>query len=165
VLSVTNSAGFVSQIDYFDRKVASKNLSNYKIIKQGYFAYNPSRINVGSIDLLQNYEVGVLSPMYIIFKTNDKLDNYFFKYWLSTNIFKQQLKIFLSGSVRQSLNFNDMQLMKIKLPPLAEQQKIAKVLSTADREIELLKEELEQLKKQKKGLMQRLLSGEVRVRV
>ncbi len=55
--------------------------------------------------------------------------------------------------------------MKIKLPPLAEQQKIAKVLSIADREIELLKEELEQLKKQKKGLMQRLLSGEVRVRV
>ncbi len=54
---------------------------------------------------------------------------------------------------------------KVILPPLAEQQKIAKVLSIADREIELLKEELEQLKKQKKGLMQRLLSGEVRVKV
>jgi len=55
--------------------------------------------------------------------------------------------------------------MKLKLPPLQEQQKIAQVLSTADKEIELLKNELESLKEQKKGLMQKLLTGEVRVTV
>lgn len=53
--------------------------------------------------------------------------------------------------------------LKIKLPPLKEQQKIAQVFSTADKEIVLLKEELEALKEQKRGLMQRLLNGDVRV--
>jgi len=60
---------------------------------------------------------------------------------------------------------SEYQEIELKLPSLQEQQKIADVLSTADREIELLKKELEELKKQKKGLMQRLLSGEVRVKV
>ena len=60
---------------------------------------------------------------------------------------------------------SEYQEIELKLPSLQEQQKIADGLSTADREIELLKKELEELKKQKKGLMQRLLSGEVRVKV
>jgi type I restriction enzyme S subunit len=55
--------------------------------------------------------------------------------------------------------------MKIKLPPLREQQKIAEVLSNVDKEIDLLKNELQELKEQKKGLMQKLLTGKVRVKV
>jgi type I restriction enzyme S subunit len=64
-----------------------------------------------------------------------------------------------------SIGAGDLKTYKIVIPPLQEQQKIAQVLSTADKEIELLKHKLEELKKQKKGLMQRLLSGEVRVKV
>ena len=69
------------------------------------------------------------------------------------------------GSTRFNLSKIQVMKIKLKLPSLQEQQKIADVLSTADREIKLLKKELEELKKQKKGLMQRLLSGEVRVKV
>jgi type I restriction enzyme S subunit len=58
-----------------------------------------------------------------------------------------------------------MSLMKIKLPPLREQQKIAEVLSNVDKEIDLLKNELQELKEQKKGLMQKLLTGKVRVKI
>jgi len=80
----------------------------------------------------------------------------------------QNKNYFLSqavGSTVKSLRLPMFKKMKIKLPSLTEQQKIAKVLSTADREIKLLKKELKELKKQKKGLMQRLLSGEVRVKI
>lgn len=165
VLSVTNKHGFIAQKDYFDKEVASKDTSNYKIVKKGNFAYNPSRINVGSLGLLEEYEIGILSPMYVIFECLKGLDKQYLNYWLNTHNFSGNLSKFLSGSVRDSLAFNDMKLMKIKLPSLPEQQKISEVLSLADDEINLLKNELDELKLQKKGLMQKLLTGEVRVRV
>lgn len=165
VLSVTNKHGFIAQKDYFEKEVASKDTSNYKIVKKGNFAYNPSRINVGSLGLLEEYEIGILSPMYVIFECLKGLDKQYLNYWLNTHNFTGNLSKFLSGSVRDSLAFNDMKLMKIKLPSLPEQQKIAEVLSLADDEINLLKNELEELKLQKKALMQKLLTGEVRVKV
>jgi type I restriction enzyme S subunit len=67
VLSVTNHRGFVLPEDQFERRVASQNLDNYKVVCKGQFAYNPSRINVGSIARLDNWETGVLSPMYVVF--------------------------------------------------------------------------------------------------
>ena len=165
VLSVTNKHGFIAQKDYFEKEVASKDTSNYKIVKKGNFAYNPSRINVGSLGLLEEYEIGILSPMYVIFECLKGLDKQYLNYWLNTHNFTGNLSKFLSGSVRDSLAFNDMKLMKIKLPSLPEQQKIAEVLSLADDEINLLKTELEELNLQKKALMQKLLTGEVRVKV
>ena len=165
VLSVTNKHGFIAQKDYFEKEVASKDTSNYKIVKKGNFAYNPSRINVGSLGLLEEYEIGILSPMYVIFECLKGLDKQYLNYWLNTHNFTGNLSKFLSGSVRDSLAFNDMKLMKIKLPSLPEQQKIAEVLSLADDEINLLKKELDELKQQKKALMQKLLTGEVRVKV
>ena len=81
VLSITNSQGFVKQEDYFEGTVHSKNIQNYKIVRKNQFAYNPSRINVGSIDILKKYEEGVLSPMYVVFQTNeDRLNSDYFKY-------------------------------------------------------------------------------------
>ena len=70
VLSVTNSRGFISQEEYFEGTVHSQNISNYKIVRKNQFAYNPSRINVGSIDILTAYDEGALSPMYVVFEVN-----------------------------------------------------------------------------------------------
>ena len=81
VLSVTNKFGFVTQVEYFDKSVASDNMTNYKIVKKGNFAYNPSRINVGSIALLESYEIGILSPMYVVFECLKNSDNRFLKFW------------------------------------------------------------------------------------
>lgn len=69
VLSVTNSRGFIDQSQQFDRTVASEDASNYKIVRKGQFAYNPSRVNVGSLDLLRNFDEGILSPMYVVFSS------------------------------------------------------------------------------------------------
>lgn len=80
-------------------------------------------------------------------------------------MFKKQMDKYLSGSVRETLSFEDMGLMKIKLPSMEEQKMIVDLLNNMNTEIELLEKELEALKLQKKGLMQRLLTGEVRVKV
>lgn len=164
VLSVTNKFGFVTQVEYFDKSVASDNTANYKIVKKGNFAYNPSRINVGSIALLENYEIGILSPMYVVFECLKNLDNRFLNFWFQSHNFIGNLYKYLAGSVRESLNFKDMKTISIKLPNLKEQQKIAEVLTACDDEINLLNLKLENLKKQKQGLMQKLLSGKVRVK-
>lgn len=165
VLNVTNKFGFVTQVEYFDKSVASDNMTNYKIVKKGNFAYNPSRINVGSIALLESYEIGILSPMYVVFECLKNSDNRFLKFWFQSHNFIGNLYKYLAGSVRKSLNFKDMKTISIKLPNLNEQQKIAEVLAACDDEINLLNLKLENLKKQKQGLMQKLLSGKIRVRI
>lgn len=68
VFSVTNSEGFIRSTDYFEKEVFSKNISNYKIVKPNQFAYNPSRINVGSIDFLRTDFDVAISPLYVSFQ-------------------------------------------------------------------------------------------------
>jgi len=99
--------------------------------------------------------------VHIIKNKNDKLELKFLYY----SLVHKNITAFLNGGTRAKLNKKDLLLLKLKLPPLQEQQKIAKVLTLADKEIELLKNELEELKQQKKGLMQKLLTGEVRVKI
>lgn len=166
VLSVTNSRGFILPEEQFSRVVASEDLSNYKVVKNGEFAYNPSRLNVGSIDRLDNFTDGVLSPMYVIFKCNEKLSSNYMKHWITTTEFNTKVKNSAQGSVRETVDFKTLSSIKINLPSdISEQQAIADVLSTADDEINLLNQKLEALKEQKKGLMQQLLTGQVRVKV
>ena len=98
-------------------------------------------------------------------RVNEDINNVFIKYWMNSDIFEKQIESQVSGSSQKNLNVGWLKNFKIKLPSLPEQQKIAEVLSLADDEINLLKNELEELKLQKKALMQKLLTGEVRVKV
>lgn len=166
VLSVTNSRGFINQSEQFDRSVASVDLSNYKIVKKGQFAYNPSRVNVGSLDLLKNFEEGILSPMYVVFKTDPKqLLPEFLYYHLKSWWFTGHIPQYVQGSVRDSLSFDGLQSMSFFIPSIDEQIKIVEVLSEARQELEIKQKHLEELKTQRKGLMQKLLTGEVRVKI
>ena len=166
VLSVTNSRGFILPEEQFARVVASEDLSNYKVVENGQYAYNPSRLNVGSIDRLDNFENGVLSPMYVIFQCNEKLCSDYFKHWITTAEFSTKVRNSAQGSVRETVDFKTLSTIKFYIPTdISEQQAIADVLSTADDEINLLNQKLEALKTQKKGLMQKLLTGQIRVKV
>ena len=164
VLSVTNKDGFVIQNEFFGKTIASKDLSNYKIVDKWDFAYNPARVNVGSISMLENFDVCIVSPMYVVFSINHEIIyKYFLKYWIQSHNFNGYIKSLSAGSVRSILSFDAMSTMKIKVPSLEEQKKIAGLLSAIDDEIENFKKQLELRKQQKKGLMQRLLTGEVRI--
>ena len=165
VLSVTNKNGFVPPEQQFGKKIASEDLSNYKIIEKRQFAYNPSRINVGSIARLDEFDSAVLSPMYTVFEINTNLINSdYFLHWLSSKYAIHQIKLCAQGGVREIVGFEDFQKMRIKSLSLKEQEKIADFLNIEKSEISLLKKQLEQYKLQKQGLMQKLLTGEWRIK-
>ena len=155
VLSVSNKKGFISQEEQFDGyEVASKDVSNYKIVDRDDIAYNPSRINVGSIARLINFEQGIVSPMYVIFSLKGDLDKIYFENLYNTHRFKHLIKVGCSGSVRDSLNFDDLCDFEFKFPSIKEQQKIATYLSRVDTKIESVNNQITQTQTFKKGLLQ-----------
>ena len=164
VLSVTNHSGFVLPEDQFERRVASSNVSNYKIVEQGQYAYNPSRINVGSIARLDDWENGILSPMYVVFKLDTtKVCSDYFLHWLNSSEARQRIKNSAQGSVRETVSFKDLGAIDIPLPAMNLQKDITDKLNTAQSEITLLKKTLEHYRLQKRGLMQKLLTGKWQV--
>lgn len=137
ILSVTNHNGFVLSEDQFERRVASANLSNYKIVERGQYAYNPARINVGSIARLDDWDDGLLSPMYVIFKLDcEKVDSDYFLHWLYSGEAKERVKNSAQGSVRESVSFGDLGAIPIALPDLKIQNSIAHDLNLAQKETE-----------------------------
>lgn len=164
VLSVTNRNGFVLPEDQFERRVASADVSNYKVVERGQYAYNPSRINVGSIARLDIWDNGILSPMYTVFKLDSKkINSDYFLHWLSSTEAKQRIRNSAQGSVRETVSFDNLGSIPLALPNLAEQNSITHTLNNAQAEIKLLQALAEKYRTQKRGLMQKLLSGQWRL--
>ncbi|MBP8992721.1 MAG: restriction endonuclease subunit S [Bacteroidales bacterium] len=160
VESVSNKFGFIKQDEYFkNRRVASKDTSNYYVIKKGYFAYNPSRIDVGSLAYKHNDEISIISPLYVSFKANNELINdYFLLSFFNSVTFTKQM--IFEGGVRNTLNYDNLIQSKIPIPTIQEQQRIASCLSSLDEVIEAHSKKLELLKDHKKGLLQNLFPQE-----
>ena len=117
VQSVSNKFGFINQDEMFeDRQVASKDTSNYYVIEKGHFAYNPSRIDVGSLAYKSDDEISVISPLYISFRANKIFleDNYLLN-WFSTQQFLTQMNSSFEGSVRNTLSYESLIKMKISI--------------------------------------------------
>ena len=163
VLSVTNTRGFILQEEQFDKIVASNDTSNYKVVRRGEFAYNPSRVNVGSLAMLNDYDEGILSPMYIVFKANENINKTYLLQCLQSWWFRGHIPAYTQGSVRDSLSFDGLCSMKFYIPTLQEQKAISSILERADKEIEIQKQKLAAMQVQKKGLMQVLLTGKRRI--
>lgn len=160
VESVSNKFGFIKQDEYFEsRRVASKDTSNYHVIKKGHFAYNPSRIDVGSLAYKHDDKISIISPLYISFKANnDLIDDYFLLNFFNSVGFTKQM--IFEGGVRNTLNYENLILIKIPTPQPKEQQKIASCLSSLDEVITAHSQKLKLLKDYKKGLMQNLFPQE-----
>ena len=140
VYSVTNSQGFCK--DYFGKEVASKNKTTYKIVPKGYFAYNPSRINVGSVDWQRNEERVIVSPLYNVFYVDSEINQQYLFYFLKSNFALQNIKAVATGSVRDNLKFEMLKEFQIKLLPLEEQNEIVEKLDLITKIIEEYKAEL-----------------------
>jgi len=162
VQSISNKHGFINQDEYFDnRQIASKDTSKYYVVDKGTFAYNPSRIDVGSLAYKNDDNISIVSPLYVCFKCNQKIINdYFLLYWFNTNLFKEQMITNIEGGVRNTLNFENLIRISIPIPSLPEQQKIADCLSSLDEVITAERQMLELLKAHKKGLLQNLFPRE-----
>ena len=166
VMSCTKHDGLVSSLEYFDRQVFSKDISNYKAVEKGEFAYATNHVEEGSIGYNNWCDKGAISPMYTVFKADRKKinDDYLYAV-LKTENYRRIFEIFTNGTVnrRGSLRWKDFKKIKVPVPTLGEQIAISKVLKCADIEILILEKQLKSYQKQKKGLMQQLLTGKVRV--
>ena len=138
VLSVNNRLGFIEQSEQFeDRIVASDDTSNYKIVKRNDFAYNPARINVGSIARLTSFEEGIVSPMYICFRAKQQILPEYLEYFFHTRYFYTEMQKRLEGSVRMCLSWETLCNISIKIPSIEHQQIIGKRITQLANKIEL----------------------------
>lgn len=157
VLSVSNSQGFIQQCEQFENRiVASDDISNYKIVERNCFAFNPARINVGSIARLTTFDRGIVSPMYICFRTKDDLFPEYLDYYFESKQFFTEIQKRLEGSVRQCLSYEGLCNIPLCIPTVEVQQQIGKRLSTLAQEIKLEIDFLELLQKQKKFLLHQM---------
>ncbi len=121
VFSVSKERGFIDSKDFFEASVKSQNLQNYKIVRDGDFAFNPARANVGSIAINDSGKIGIVSPMYTVFrikKDSDLVSEYLF-HLLTSEKGVEQIKRLSSGAVRQTLKINDLLNLEIPIPPLS----------------------------------------------
>ena len=157
VLSVSNRQGFIKQSDQFEnRNVASEDTSNYKIVEQNDFAFNPARINVGSIARLTTFENGIVSPMYICFRTQENVAPEYIDYFFESKHFYCEIQKRLEGSVRQCLSFEGLCNIPLSLPSFEMQQLIGKRLFTLGKKVKTETYLLELLNKQKQYLLRQM---------
>ena len=143
VYSVTNTQGFCR--DYFGKEVASKDKTSYKIVPKGYFAFNPSRINVGSVDWQRNENRVIVSPLYNVFSVSGLLDQQYLYYFLKSDFALQRIKAVATGSVRDNLKLDMLYEFPIELPSIEEQREITGRLDSTRRLISLREKESQAL--------------------
>ena len=143
VYSVTNTQGFCK--DYFGKEVASKDKTTYKIVPRGCFAYNPSRINVGSVDWQRNEARVIVSPLYNVFSVSEELNLQYLYYYLKSDFALQRIRAVATGSVRDNLKLNMLYEFPINIPTIDEQNILVDKLDKARKIIALHQEELKLL--------------------
>lgn len=157
VLSVNNKLGFINQDEQFeDRTVASEDTSNYKVVLKDDFAYNPARINVGSIARLKSFDKGIVSPMYICFKVTDGIVPEYLESYFATNHFFKEMQKRLEGSVRLCLSFEGLCNIPIFIPNMDEQAEIGKRIYQLESKIETECNILSLYEKQKQYLLRQM---------
>lgn len=169
-LTISSVDGLIDQRNFFNKVVASKDMSGYFLLKNGEFAYNKSYskgYDFGSIKRLDLYDEGALSTLYICFALNKNENSDFYqKYFDSLSWYPELQKICAEGARNHGLlnvPTNEFFQLKLCIPSSdKEQQKIAEFLSTIDTVIEKQKETVSAWEERKKGVMQKLFSQEVR---
>ena len=157
VLSVSNRYGFIEQSEQFeDRTVASEDTSNYKIVSLNDFAYNPARINVGSIARLKFFEKGIVSPMYICFHCKENVLPEFLEHFLNTKYFSLEMEKRLEGSVRMCLSFEGLCNIPIYIPSYEMQMDIGKKITVLNDKLGLEESYSNYLNSHKRYLLSQL---------
>ncbi|WP_298566084.1 restriction endonuclease subunit S [uncultured Aliiroseovarius sp.] len=160
VMGVTKAQGVVPMRE----QTIAGDIRRYKRLPPRAFAYNPMRINVGSIAMNERDEEVLVSPDYVVFTCNaNDLDPDYLDHLRKTSWWAHYINSGGSGSVRQRTYYDDLAALKLPLPELGEQKAIAAVLNTARDDLAATEREIEAVTLQKRGLMQKLLTGEWRV--
>ncbi len=160
IYSINNKRGFIPQSEQFENLDSNKrgyDITSYKIIESKTFAYNPARIDVGSIGYSGELNKIIVSSLYVCFKLDESVESEFLLQFFNTRQFNQAVKNNVEGGIRSYLFYENFSKIEIKLPRnKKEQLKIAMCLLDTDILIENQLNKIEQLKSHKKGLIQQL---------
>lgn len=132
VLSVTNTVGFVRSLDVFDKQVYSEDTSAYKMVSYDDIAYNPSRINVGSVARCEFKAGGAVSPMYVVIRCRPTLLPAYLLYFLKSEVGQTHVRHRCEGAVRFQLRYSDLEQIEAPLPPLSEQARVVGILDEVE---------------------------------
>lgn len=162
MFSVTNNRGFVPQSEQFeDREMVGEDIQAYKVIEKGDFAYNPARINVGSIAKYEGNGKCMISSLYVCFNTIDRIDRDWFMHLLKTPKMNFYYNLNGEGGVRVYLFYPNFARIRSSYPSLAEQKKIAAMLSLIDERIATQSKIIEEQETLLKSLADSLISSQL----
>ncbi len=171
VLTISGRFGFMSQNEKFNRVIAGSQLKNYVLLRNGEFSYNKGNSNAyqyGCVFRLDEFKQALVPNVYISFRAIKEIDTTFYAHYFRHDLLKPELTKIISSGARMdgllNVSADDYFAIKVPMPPIDEQTAIGKVLTVAQMEQKLQEQQLTTLQEQKKGLMQMLLSGEVRVK-
>ena len=172
VLTISGEHGLISQRDYFNKDVASANLSGYSLLHRGEFAYNKSYsagYPMGAIKPLQKYGSGVVSSLYLCFRLREGVEasRDFFRHYFEAGLFDQEIDGIAQEGARNhgllNVSVTDFFKLRLHIPSCAEQRRIADVINLAEADQCCLASQLQALRQEKQSLMQQLLTGKRRV--
>ena len=160
MFSVTNDRGFVPQSEQFEgRDMVGEDIKAYKIIHTNDFAYNPARINVGSIAMYTGEKPCMISSLYVCFKTTKEVNNEWLMQLLKTPKMNYYYNVNGEGGVRVYLFYPNFARIRMSIPKIEEQKKIAKLLNLIDERIATQNKIIEDLKKLKSAISENLFKA------
>ena len=162
VLSPVNTGDLLLSEEYFTKQVYSKNLAKYIMVAPNDFAYNPARINIGSIGMNTFDFSGCVSPVYVVFRC-EKEYHHFFNIFKVTKNFKEEVNTRAIGGVRQTLSYKDFSLIKIVYPPKEAVERFNKIYSHIMTLIKKNVLENKRLHQTRDTLLPKLMSGELKI--
>lgn len=174
VLTISGEHGLISQRDYFNKSVASSNLSGYTLLQPRDFAYNKSYsagYPMGAIKPLLAYSAGVVSSLYLCFRLRDEADADFdfFRHYFEAGLLNQEIEGIAQEGARNhgllNVSMTDFFKLQLHIPDVEEQRRIAKVINVAEAEELRWKLHLKFLQQEKAALMSQLLTGKRRARL
>ena len=170
VLTISAQYGLINQEEFFNKSVAGKNLKNYYLLKKGEFAYNKSYSTgypMGATKMLEKYDEGVVSTLYICFRSkSDLVNKEYFKYYFESKQYYDELsKIAQEGARNHGLlniSVDDFFDIQVILPPINEQEKIVKLIEKVDLIKKSVNKEIEKIEKVKGYYLNKIFSLEAK---
>ena len=162
VLSPVTTGELVLSEEYFTKQVFSSSIAKYKIVNKGDFAYNPARVNIGSLGRNEFDFDGCVSPVYVVFSVLDGYENYF-DLFRKTDFFKDSVASLAIGGVRQSLSYDDLSSIEVIIPSENAVEEFNNLYNQMKKTIKANKLENSRLSLLRDTLLPRLMSGEMEV--
>ena len=160
MFSVTTDRGFIPQSEQFEgRDMVGEDIKAYKIIHSNDFAYNPARINVGSIAMYTGEKPCMISSLYVCFKTTKEVNNEWLMQLLKTPKMNYYYNVNGEGGVRVYLFYPNFARIRMSIPKIEEQKKIAKLLNLIDERIATQNKIIDKLQSLIKGISNRIFAS------